>query len=82
MSFNLLVIILNQNKLIGLNYVDCKKNLDIILTVKGYKYVLNKKRLDVSTANAPRLKKERYEICVKADEMVHYYILASMSSIL
>ena len=39
-SFSLLVAILNQNKLIGSNYVDWKRNLDIILTAEEHKYVL------------------------------------------
>ena len=34
------VAILNQNKLIGSNYVDWKRNLDIVLTAKEHKYVL------------------------------------------
>ena len=39
-SFNPLVAILNQNKLTGSNYVDWKRNLDIVLTAKEHKYVL------------------------------------------
>ena len=39
-SFSPLVTILNQNKLIGSNYVDWKRNLDIVLTAKEHKYVL------------------------------------------
>ncbi|XP_075111521.1 uncharacterized protein LOC142181838 [Nicotiana tabacum] len=39
-SFNLLTSILNQNKLEGPNYVEWKKNLDIVLTDEGYKFVI------------------------------------------
>ena len=39
-SFNPLVIILNQNKLTGSNYVDWKRNLDIVHTAEEHKYVL------------------------------------------
>ena len=39
-SFSPLVAILNQNKLTESNYVDWKRNLDIILTVEEHKYVL------------------------------------------
>ena len=39
-SFSPLVTILNQNKLIGSNYVDWKRNLDIVLIAEEYKYVL------------------------------------------
>ncbi|KAH0673015.1 hypothetical protein KY284_024102 [Solanum tuberosum] len=38
--FNPLSSILNQNKLEGPNYVDWKRNLDIVLTSEGYKFVL------------------------------------------
>ena len=39
-SFSPLVTILNQNKLTGSNYVDWKRNLDIVLTTEEHKYVL------------------------------------------
>ena len=39
-SFSPLVTILNQNKLTGSNYVDWKRNLDIVLTAEEHKYVL------------------------------------------
>ena len=79
MSFNPLAIILNQNKLTILNYVNWKRNLDIVLTAEGYKYVLTEERPDLPAANAPRLKRERYEKWLKVDEMAHCYILALMS---
>ena len=53
MLSNPLTIILNQNKLIGPNYVDWKRNLDIVLTAKGYKYVLNEECPDLFAANVP-----------------------------
>ena len=39
-SFSPLVTILNQNKLTGSNYVDWKRNFDIVLTAEENKYVL------------------------------------------
>ena len=39
-SFSPLVTILNENKLIGSNYVEWKRNLDIVLTAEEHKYVL------------------------------------------
>lgn len=36
MSFNPIAIILNQNKLTRPNYVDWKRNMDIVLTAEGY----------------------------------------------
>ena len=64
------------------NYVDRKRNLDILLTFKEYKYVLTEKCSNLSTTNVPRLKKERYKKWVKTDEMTRCYILLSISSIL
>ena len=82
MSFNPLAIILNQNKLIGPNYVNWKRNLDIILTAEGYKYVLTKERPDLPVANTPRAYLERYEKWLKDNDMAHCYILALISSTL
>ena len=39
-SFSHLAAILNQNKLTGPNYVDWKRNLDIVLIAEEHKYVL------------------------------------------
>ena len=39
-SFSPLVAIHNKNKLTGSNYVDWKRNLDIVLTTEEHKYVL------------------------------------------
>ena len=82
MSFNPIAIILNQNKFTEPNYVDWKRNLDIVLTAEGYKYVLTEERPDLFAANAPRADLERYKKWVKANEMARCYILASMSSVL
>ncbi|XP_057953940.1 uncharacterized protein LOC131148231 [Malania oleifera] len=40
MAFNPLAILLKENKLVGPNYIDWKRNLDIVLTAKEYKCVL------------------------------------------
>ena len=39
-SFNLLSLILKENKLIGPNYIDWKRNLNLALTTEEYKFVL------------------------------------------
>jgi hypothetical protein len=39
-SFSHFSTILNQNKLTGPNYVDWKRNLDIVLIVDSHKFVL------------------------------------------
>ena len=60
-SFSLLVTILNQNKLIGSNYVDWKRNLDIILTAEEHKYVLNEPFLNFPSLDAPHEEKQQYD---------------------
>ena len=39
-SFNPLAVIRKENKLIGPNYIDWKRNLNIVLTLEKYKFVL------------------------------------------
>ena len=39
-SFNPLSVILKENKLIGPNYIDWKRNMNLVLTAEGYKYIL------------------------------------------
>ena len=58
-SFSPLVTNFNQNKLIGSNYIDWKRNLDIFLTTEGHKYVL--------TQPCPNFLKARK--CVKTQEL-------------
>ena len=81
-TFNPLATILNQNKLMGSNYVDWKRNLDIVLTASGYKYVLTKPPLDEPVSDAPQEEKDHYAKWAKDDEMARCYIQASMSSVL
>ena len=39
-SFNPLFVILKENKLIGPNNIDWKRNLNLVLTTEEYKFVL------------------------------------------
>ena len=39
-SFNPLFVILKENKLTGPNYIDWKRNLNLVLTTEGYKFLL------------------------------------------
>ena len=55
------------------NYVDWKRNLDIVFTAEEYKYVLTEERPDLPVANAPKWERERYEKWVKADEHVSIF---------
>ena len=57
-SFSLLVAILNQNKLIGSNYVDWKRNLDIVLSAEEHKYVLTQPCPSFLSLDAPLEEKQ------------------------
>ena len=81
-SFCPLVSILNQNKLIGSNYVDWKRNLDIVLTAKEHKYVLSQHCPNFPSLDAPPEEKQRYDRWQKSNEMAKCYILASISNVL
>ena len=81
-AFNPLAVILKENKIDGTNYIDWKRNLDIVLTDEGYKFVL----IDLCPPKPHEVATEQeakpYEKWIKADEMSRCYILASMSNIL
>ena len=80
-SFNPLTTILNQNKLEGPNYVDWKRNLDIVLTAEGFKFVLVEE-CPIRSADPTDDETKAYDKWVKADEMARCYILASMANVL
>ncbi|XP_019246338.1 PREDICTED: uncharacterized protein LOC109225989 [Nicotiana attenuata] len=80
-SFNPLTSILNQNKLEGRNYVDWKRNLDIVLTAEGYKFVIIEECPE-KPENATDDLVKAYDKWVEADEMARCYILASMEKVL
>lgn len=81
-SFSPLANILTQNKLEGSNYVDWKRNLDILLTAEEYKFVLNEECPEKPGEGASEEDTKAYQKWVKADEMARCYILASMSNVL
>ena len=56
-SLSPFVAILNQNKLIGSNYVDWKRNLNIVLTVEEDKYVLSQPCPNFPSLDAPSKEK-------------------------
>ena len=60
-SFSPLVTILNQNKLTGSNYVDWKRNFDIVLTPEEHKYVLTKPFPSFPSLDTPPKEKQRYD---------------------
>lgn len=82
LSFNPLATIPNQHKLTGSNYVNWKRNLDIVLIAEGYKYVLNTECPVVLDADAFKKDKEEYDKWIKADEMEWCYMLGAMSNAL
>ncbi|XP_074562879.1 uncharacterized protein LOC141819483, partial [Curcuma longa] len=82
MAFNPLSVILKENKLTGPNYIDWKRNLDIVLTAEEYKFVLHEVCPEAPRPDSSEEEKERHRKWVKADEMARCYILASMSNVL
>ena len=81
-SLNPLSVILNQNKLTGPNYIDWKRNLNIVLTSDEYKFVLHEVCPPEPGQGASEEESRPYRRWKKADEMARCYILASMSNVL
>lgn len=80
-TFNHLATILDQNKLVDPNYVDQKRNLDIVLTATGNRYVLTTNFLEAPGSDAPQQENVQYNKWLKDYEMGMCY-LAFMSSVL
>lgn len=81
-TFNPLAVILKENKLTGPNYIDWKRNLDIVLTAEEYKFVLTQVCPEEPGEGATIEETQAHKRWVKADEMARCYILASMSNVL
>ena len=81
-SFNPLSVILKENKLTGPNYIDWKKNLNLVLTTEEYKFVLTNLCPPAPDSNSSKEKVDAYQTWRKADEMTRCYLLASMSNVL
>lgn len=81
-SFNFFATRWNQNNLIGPNYIDWKHNLDIVLTIKGHKYVLSLPCPKFPVLEASEEDKKRYHLWQKSNEMAKYYILTSVSNVI
>ena len=81
-SFNPLSVILKENKLTGPNYIDWKRNLNLVLTAEGYKFVLTDVCPPKPDSHSSKEEVEAYQAWLKADEMARCYILASMSNVL
>ena len=81
-SFNPLSTFLKDNKLTGTNYVDWKRNLNLVLTAEGYKYVLTDLCPPAPNGIYSKEEDDAYHKWITDDEMVRCYILASMSNVL
>ena len=81
-SFNPLSVILKENKLTGPNYIDWKRNFNLVLTAEGYKFVLIDVCPPMPDSDSLQEEVEIYQKWQKADEMARCYILTSMSNLL
>ena len=81
-NFNPLCVLLDQNKLTGPNYIDWKRNLNIVLTVDDYKFVLTEACPPAPAEGASEEEAKPYKAWKKADAMARCYMLGSMSNVL
>ncbi len=82
MSLSPIATILSQNKLVGENYVDWKRNLDIVLTIDNHKNVLTTPCPPKSNDDSTQEEKDAYTAWMRSDEVCKCYILASISNVL
>ncbi len=82
MSMSPLATILSSNKLTGENYVDWKRNLDIVLTIDKHKYVLTTPCPFEPSADSTQEEKDAFTAWIRSDEVAKCYILASISNVL
>ena len=79
---NPLATILSHNKLTGENYVDWKRNLDIVLTAENLKKVLSKPFPLEPIEGSTEEEVKAYSDWKRSDDLAKCYILASMSNVL
>ncbi|XP_050267329.1 uncharacterized protein LOC126712159 [Quercus robur] len=75
-------MILDENRLSGLNYVDWKRNLIIVLTADKIAHVLNTEAPELALANATKEQRDAFNKWHEADGMDKCYIMASMTNVL
>ena len=75
-SFCPLATILTQNKLTGNNYVEWKRNLDIVLTAEDHIYVFSIPCPLEPQANAAVAIKREFDKWKKSNRMASCYMLA------
>ena len=81
-SFNPLFVILKENKLTGPNYIDWKKNLNLVLTAEEYKFVLTEVCPPPPDSISTPEDDAAYHMWQKTDKLAKCYILALMSNVL
>ena len=81
-SFNPLSVILKENKFTGPNYIDWKRNLNLVLTAEEYKFVLTDVCPPTLDSDSSKEEVEAYQHWRKANEVARCYILVSMSNVL
>ena len=82
MSPNSLSFILSSIKLENENYVDSKRNLDIIPTVNKHKWVLTTPCPPLTNDDSTQEYNDALAAWLRSDEIVRCYILASMNNML
>ena len=80
-SFNLLSTILKDNKLTGTNYVDWKRNLNLVLTAEDFVVVLTEICSSPPDSISTLEEDAAYHKWQKADKLVRFYVLALMSNV-
>ena len=81
-SYNLINLILTINKLIGPNYVDWKRNLDIVLTSEEIKWVIKEISLSTPNEHSTQEEKDNYHSWQRADQKTKCIILGSLDNVL
>ena len=81
-SFNPLSIIQKDNKLTGTNYINWKRNLNLVLTVEDCAFVLTEVCPSPPDSISTLEEDAAYHKWQKADKLDKCYILASMSNVL
>ena len=68
-SFNPLTVILKENKLTRPNFIDWKRNLNLVLTPEGYKFMLTDMCPLEPDSVSSKEEDEAYQKWLKDDEM-------------
>ena len=81
-SFNPISVILKENKLVRTNYIDWKRNLNLVLTAEDCIFVLTEECPHALNSISELEEDAAYNKWCKADKIACCYILASISNVL